>query len=187
MTDAALVAAKNAARAAGFARRAGAHASRRDGDAAHLLRVLHDHAGAPVAGYAAMRTEIDPAAALEAASRQGPVALPVIVASGQPLRFRRWHPGRAMERGTFGAMIPAAGDWVVPQVLVVPLVAFTRTGGRLGYGGGFYDRTLAALRAERPTLAIGFAYAAQQAPDLPLEGTDEPLDLIVTETGVIVP
>ena len=92
-----------------------------------------------------------------------------------------------MEEGPFGAMIPAAGGWIVPEILIVPLVAFDRKGGRLGYGGGFYDRTLAELRASGPVLAIGFAFAAQEAEDLPLEPTDQPLDLIVTEAGVIEP
>jgi 5-formyltetrahydrofolate cyclo-ligase len=71
--------------------------------------------------------------------------------------------------------------------VIVPLVAFDRNGGRLGYGGGFYDRTLEQLRAVQPTLAIGFAYADQESADLPLESTDQPLDLIVTEHGVIQP
>jgi 5-formyltetrahydrofolate cyclo-ligase len=74
-----------------------------------------------------------------------------------------------------------------PEILIVPLLAFNRTGGRLGYGGGFYDRTLEMLRAKRPTLAIGFAFAGQETDDLPLEPTDQPLDLIVTEQGVIEP
>ena len=74
---------------------------------------------------------------------------------------------------------------MTPEVLIVPLVAFSRDGGRLGYGGGFYDRTLEALRSERPTLAIGFAYAAQEAKVLPLEDTDQPLDIIVTDREVI--
>ena len=69
--------------------------------------------------------------------------------------------------------------------MIVPLLAFNRAGGRLGYGGGFYDRTLEKLRARRATLAIGFAFAGQEVDDLPLEPTDQPLDLIVTETGVI--
>jgi len=69
----------------------------------------------------------------------------------------------------------------------VPLVAFSRSGGRLGYGGGFYDRTLERLRARRPTLAVGFAYGAQEDPALPLEPTDQPLDVIVTEAEVITP
>jgi 5-formyltetrahydrofolate cyclo-ligase len=92
-----------------------------------------------------------------------------------------------MVKGEFGAMIPEAGDWMIPQILIVPLVAFDRRGGRLGYGGGFYDRTLEKLRATRATMAIGFAYAAQEDENLPLEPTDQPLDLIVTEQGVITP
>jgi 5-formyltetrahydrofolate cyclo-ligase len=107
--------------------------------------------------------------------------------AGQALQFRAWTPGCALVPGTFGAQIPAAGNWIEPEILIVPLVAFDRTGGRLGYGGGFYDRTLQLLRSRRATLAIGFAYAAQEMADLPLESTDQPLDLIVTEQGVITP
>lgn len=84
-------------------------------------------------------------------------------------------------------MVPASGAWLVPDVLIVPLVAFDRSGGRLGYGGGFYDRTLAELRAAGPVTAIGFAYAAQEADALVQEATDAPLDQIVTEREVIVP
>jgi 5-formyltetrahydrofolate cyclo-ligase len=74
-----------------------------------------------------------------------------------------------------------------PEIVIVPLVAFDRRGGRLGYGGGFYDRTLERLRARRATMAIGFAFAVQEAEALPLEETDQPLDLIVTEHGIIDP
>lgn len=74
---------------------------------------------------------------------------------------------------------------MVPQIVIVPLVAFDRKGGRLGYGGGFYDRTLELLRASGPVLAVGFAYAAQEADALPLEPTDQPLDMIITEQGVL--
>jgi len=87
--------------------------------------------------------------------------------------------------GAFGAQIPAVEDFFDPEIVIVPLLAFNRTGGRLGYGGGFYDRTLEQLRVRRATLAIGFAFAGQEIDDLPLEPTDQPLDLIVTETGVI--
>ena len=76
---------------------------------------------------------------------------------------------------------------VNPRIVIVPLVAFDRSGGRLGYGGGFYDRTLEKLRAVQPSMAIGFAYAAQEDENLPLEPTDQPLDLIVTEHGIITP
>lgn len=90
-----------------------------------------------------------------------------------------------MEPGTFGASVPADSDWMVPEVLIVPLLAFDRLGGRLGYGGGFYDRTLQMLRLSGPVVAIGYAFAAQEDEELPLEPTDEPLDMIVTEREVI--
>lgn len=188
MTDPDLTARKAAARKASFIRRAEAHALHGNGaTAAHLSEVLAGYRGVPLAGYAQMRTEIDPTPAMEEAAAHGPVALPVIIGAGQALKFRAWTPGCAMADGEFGARIPAEGDWIEPEILIVPLVAFSRTGGRLGYGGGFYDRTLEGLRAKRPTMAIGFAYSAQEDADLPLEATDQWLDLIVTETGVIEP
>ena len=174
------------ARAAAFVRRAEAHAAAR-GAAGKLSEVLAGHRGVPLAGYAAMRTEIDPRPALEEAAAYGPVGLPVIEAPATPLRFRLWTPDSTMVKGTFGAPVPEAGDWMIPQILIVPLVAFDRRGGRLGYGGGFYDRTLAILRSRGPVLAIGFAYAAQEADPLPQEATDQPLDLVVTETEIIEP
>ncbi|MEJ6401397.1 5-formyltetrahydrofolate cyclo-ligase [Yoonia sp. 2307UL14-13] len=174
---------KSAARRAAFARRKVAHDAG-IGNAGYLSEVLAGYRGVRLAGYMAMRTEIDPLAAMEEAAAHGPVGMPVIIGAGQPLRFRVWEPGVPMIKGEFGAMIPEVGDWMVPEIVVVPLVAFTRSGGRLGYGGGFYDRTLEGLRTARPTLAIGFAYGAQEDPDLPLEPTDQPLDMIVTETGV---
>ncbi|SEW24546.1 5-formyltetrahydrofolate cyclo-ligase [Cognatiyoonia koreensis] len=181
MTDANI---KAAARTAAFARRKAAHEAGQ-GTAGYLSEVLAGYRGVPLAGYMAMRTEIDPLPAMEEAAAHGPVGVPVIIGAGQALKFRTWSPGCCMVAGTFGAAIPESGDWMTPEILIVPLVAFDRTGGRLGYGGGFYDRTLAALRAKQPTLAIGFAYAAQEADALPLEPTDQPLDMIVTETGVI--
>lgn len=179
-----LAEAKAAARKAAFARRAMAHAAGHPDPAAHLREVLAGHRGKPLSAYMAMRTEIDPLSAMQA--HDGPVAVPVIVARGEPLRFARWAPG-AMVDGPFGARVPAVPDWIVPQVLIVPLVAFDRRGGRLGYGGGFYDRTLEGLRAQGPVTAIGFAWAAQEDDHLPLESVDQPLDLIVTEAEVIVP
>jgi len=76
-------------------------------------------------------------------------------------------------------------DFFIPEIVIVPLVAFDDAGGRLGYGGGFYDRTLELLRANGPVLTIGFAYDAQQADQLPLEPTDQPLDMIITESRII--
>ena len=177
---------KSAAREAAFARRKaaheGAHAS-----AGYLSEVLAGYRGVPLAGYMPMRTEINPLPAMAEAAAHGPVGVPVIIAKGQPLQFRTWDPDSPMIAGAFGAQIPETGAWMVPEILIVPLVAFDRTGGRLGYGGGFYDRTLEQLRSQRPTLAIGFAYGAQEDTALPLEPTDQPLDLIVTQMGVITP
>lgn len=177
-----LEAAKAAARKAAFERRKAAHGRGLDGAAQDRLSAfLMPHRGRPLAGFVPLRTEVNPLPVMAAMAAQGPVGVPVIEGAGQPLSFRAWRPGCRMEAGPFGAMVPLDGDTVLPEVLIVPLVAFDRQGGRLGYGGGYYDRTLERLRASRPTLAIGFAYSAQEADRLPLEPTDQPLDAIVTD------
>lgn len=176
---------KAAARTEAFARRKVAFQSRRAGDADRLAGVLAAQSGRALAGYMPMRTEIDCLPAM--AAHAGPVGVPVILGPGQALKFRRWTPDAPMIAGEFGALIPADGDRIVPEVLVVPLLAFDRRGYRLGYGGGFYDRTLEALRAEGPVTAIGFAFAAQEVEAVPVEATDQRLDLVVTEAEVIVP
>lgn len=173
---------KQAARQAAFAARKHAFAAGQ-GQAAELLAdYLAPYSGKILAGYMPMRTEINPLAAM--AAHQGPVCVPVIIGKAQPLRFREWSPGAEMIAGEFGALIPAEGAWMEPEVLIVPLVGFDAQGNRLGYGGGFYDRTLEGLRAKRPTLAVGFAFSAQRLSDLPLEPTDQPLDVIITEDGL---
>ena len=134
-----------------------------------LADFLAAYQGKALAGYMAMRTEIDPLAAMVA--HQGPVCVPVIIANGQPLKFREWSPGCRMEMGAFGAEIPAEGAWIEPEVLIVPLVGFDARGYRLGYGGGFYDRTLEGLRAKRPTFAVGFAFAAQELAEVPIDAS----------------
>jgi len=173
---------KAAARKAAFAARKVAFAAGQ-GQAAELLAdVLADHSGKRLAGYMAMRTEIDPTAAM--AAHAGPVGVPVILGPGQALKFREWSPGCAMVPGEFGAAIPAEGAWIEPEVLIVPLLAFDARGYRLGYGGGFYDRTLEGLRAKGPVLAVGFAFDAQEVDQVPTEPTDQRLDAIVTESGI---
>ena len=174
---------KAEARAAAFARRKAAFAGRGPGDTDMLREVLAGHAGKVLAGYMPMRTEIDPLPAM--AAHGGVVGVPVIPGEAQPLVFHRWHPGARMVAGAFGALVPEASEEVVPEVLIVPLLAFDRAGYRLGYGGGFYDRTLEGLRARGPVTAIGFAFAAQEVDRVPTEPTDQKLDLIVTERGVI--
>ena len=138
-----------------------------------------------LSGYMPMRSEIDPLPAMRA--HPGPVCVPVIQARAQPLRFREWSAEAPMVAGPFGADVPAKGAWLVPQVLIVPLLAFDGHGFRLGYGGGFYDRTLEMLRARGRVLALGFAFAAQRVDAVPREDTDEQLDAIMTEEGVLWP
>jgi 5-formyltetrahydrofolate cyclo-ligase len=176
---------KKNARAEAFARRKVAFAARSAADCDRLKAVLADHAGKVLAGYMPMRTEIDCLPAMKA--HDGPVGVPVILAAATPLKFRSWTADAAMIAGEFGARIPENGEWVEPDVLIVPLLSFDRRGYRLGYGGGFYDRTLEGLRSRKPVIAIGFAFSAQEVDEVPIEATDQPLDLIVTEAGVFAP
>ncbi len=180
-----LEAQKAAARKSAFARRKVAFDTAAPAACGVLSELLAGHRGVPLAGYVPIRTEIDPLAAMAEASAYGPVGVPVIQGAGQPLKFSAWEPDMPLRDGAFGARVPMVDAWMVPQIVIVPLVAFDRRGGRLGYGGGFYDRTLQELRARGPVLAVGFAFAAQEAGALPLEETDQPLDMIVTEAGVI--
>lgn len=153
---------------------------------ARLLDLLLPYRGRPVAGYSPMRTELDPVPAMTDLARDAAVGVPIIQAAGLPLIFHRWVPGCPMVAGPFGASVPENGVSMVPQVVIVPLVAFDLSGNRLGYGGGFYDRTLQGLRARGPVFAVGYAWDAQQADDLPLEATDQPLNALVTGSRTLV-
>ncbi len=176
---------KAAARKAAFLRRKQAFELAGPGQSGHLAEVLAGYRGVPLAGYMPIRTEINPLAVMAEAAAHGPVGVPVIQGEALPLEFSRWEPDCALREGPFGAKVPLVDDFFDPEIVIVPLVAFDLSGGRLGYGGGFYDRTLERLRARRATLAIGFAFDAQEAENLPLEATDQPLDLVVTESRII--
>ena len=114
--------------------------------------------------------------------------LPCVEVVGAPLVFREWSPGDDLVEEPFGTCAPAPPPTPRdPDVLLVPLLAIDRSGYRLGYGGGFYDRTLEALRAIKSISAVGVAYAAQEVPAVPRDEGDQPVDLIVTEREVIRP
>ena len=114
------------------------------------------------------------------------VGLPVMVKKAHPLQFRQWRPGDKLLPGGYGTSVPAPDKAIVePAVLFCPLLAFDRKGYRVGYGGGFYDRTLEALRATAPRLAIGLAFAAQEVEQVPIDEHDQRLDWIVTEKEAI--
>lgn len=176
---------KAQARKAAFARRKAAHTAGLVGRAGLLSEVLAGYRGVPLAGYMPIRTEISPLPAMEEACAHGPVGVPVIQGEAQPLKFSRWSSDGPLREGPFGAQVPEKDDYFEPEILIVPLVAFDRAGNRLGYGGGFYDRTLEGLRQRGGCLAIGFAYSAQEAAELPLGPTDQPLDMIVTEAEIL--
>lgn len=143
--------------------------------------------GAVVAGYWPMRDELDPRPTLAALLGRGcRIALPVVAGEGQPLAFRAWELDEPLEPGPYGTVQPAAGaDAVEPQLLLVPMLAFDRAGRRLGYGGGFYDRTLAALRGRHAVQAIGVAYAEQEVEAVPAGPEDARLDGVVTERAYL--
>ena len=142
---------------------------------------------AVVAGFAPIGSEIDVLPLLSSLSEDGhPCALPVVVGRGMPLVFRGWAPGTALIEAAFGVSVPpTSSPEVRPSVLLVPLLAFDAAGQRIGYGAGFYDRTLQALRGDGDVLAVGIAYADQQIDLVPVDGNDARLDLIVTESFVI--
>ena len=139
--------------------------------------------GSVVSAYWAMGDELDGQFLIRHLHEAGCViGLPVVVAKGQPLVFRRWRPETRFIPGGFGTQIPSPEEpEVVPERLIVPLLAFDASGYRLGYGGGFYDRTLAKLRALGPVTAIGFAYAGQEVETVPREDYDQQLDWLATE------
>ncbi len=133
--------------------------------------------GQCIAGYWPVRGEIDPRPLLLALGR--PIALPVTGPRGTALTFRLWRPGDRLAPGPFGLSEPT-GPPAEPDVLLVPLLAFDACGNRLGYGGGYYDRTIAATGA----LAIGAAYADQEVAAVPVGPEDRPLAGVVTEAGL---
>jgi 5-formyltetrahydrofolate cyclo-ligase len=181
---------KASLRQTAYAARKAAFLARHDSGAveaatAHLLGVIGAPQGRVISGYVPIRTEIDPTPAMTALHAAGArIGVPIIARKGRPLDFREWRPGCAMAEGPFGARIPETGDWLTPDTLIVPLVGFDAACNRLGYGGGYYDRTLARLARGGPIRAIGLAFAAQELPPLPIEPTDVALDCIVTEDGV---
>ena len=148
----------------------------------NLLEAIGDRAG-PISFYWPIRSEIDPRPVMEAIAADREVCLPVTVGYA-PLIFRPWSHGAKLETDPFGVSVPATSTEVVPRVLIVPLLAYSDAGHRLGYGAGHYDRTLEQLRQLRAVTAIGFAYEAQRFDALPTEDTDQPLDAIVTEEGI---
>lgn len=142
--------------------------------------------GCTLAGYVPLASEADPTELMTHLGARGHrLTLPCILAPDTPLIFRRYREGEPLHPGPFGTQQP--NDDAVPltpRVVLVPLLAFDAFGWRLGYGGGYYDRTLQMLRARGPVAAIGIAFAGQEVESVPHEDTDQPLDAVLTEKGL---
>ena len=153
---------------------------------ANIYGALMERTPGIVTGFLPIADEIDPRPAMTVLADVGwRRALPVVVAKGEPLEFRAWQPGDALEDGPLRTRHPAAGAAVTPDVLLVPMLAFDGAGMRMGWGGGFYDRTIEGLRAANPAvLAIGVAYSGQGVDKVPAGPQDARLDAVATEAGM---
>ena len=178
-----------ATRAAAFAAAPDAGAKMRERFLSELLPVLALPECAVFSGYIPVRQELDVLPLAHALAERGLTgSLPCVEDAGKPLLFRRWQADGPLVAAGFGLSEPPAdAPAIEPDLLLVPLLAFDRRGHRLGYGRGFYDRTLAALRARRAIVAVGLAFAAQEMLSVPTGSDDQRLDWIVTERDVIQP
>lgn len=143
-----------------------------------------------IGAYCAQGTELDPGPILQAILDLNPgrirAALPVAAAKYAPLTFRAWSPGDPLKADAYGIPSPlASAAEVLPNLLLAPVLAFDRAGGRIGQGGGHYDRTLENLRRQRPVFVLGVAFAGQEVEAVPMGPHDQRLDAIVTETEFI--
>jgi 5-formyltetrahydrofolate cyclo-ligase len=185
--------AKQAARNAAQAARKAAHLQLRETAgadvAARVNTVLNPEAGTVVSAFLSIGSEVDTSPLIQMLrERACRVALPCVEGPARPLIFRAYEDGQTLVAEPFGTRAPGEdAPILVPDILLVPLLAFDRAGYRLGYGGGFYDRTLEGLRAHKPVLAVGIAYSAQEVDAVPREATDQPLDWIVSEREAFQP
>jgi len=147
------------------------------------IDILH---GTIVSGYSPIRSEIDPVPLMRTLAAQGArLALPAVMARGKSLAFRAWSPGDRLMLGPLGILEPSpAAAELIPDIMLVPLAAFDRTGHRIGYGAGHYDFTLAHVRKVKAVMAIGLAFAAQEIEVVPALAHDVALDYVLTETKV---
>jgi 5-formyltetrahydrofolate cyclo-ligase len=143
--------------------------------------------GSVVSGFSPMKSEINPVPLMRKLADAGArLALPVIAGRGKPLIMRAWRFGEPLASGQWGIRepLPEAAE-VAPDILIVPLAAFDRAGHRIGYGAGYFDMTINALRAKKPVTAVGIAFAIQEISSVPATERDARLDLVLTERETI--
>jgi len=140
-----------------------------------------------VAGYAAHRSELNVWPLMHLLHNAGTrCCLPVLGAAEEALQFRHWRPDMALSANHLSILEPGqTADRLQPSIVVTPLLAFDRHGHRLGYGGGYYDRTLQELRSAGKVTAVGFGFGAQEVDEVPADDFDQRLDWIVTDAEAI--
>jgi len=145
--------------------------------------------GTIIAGYSPVRSECDPVPLMRSLAGKGAqLALPVVEPKDKTLSFAEWRQGEQLAAGPFGILQPRASALdVEPDIILVPLVGFDRSGHRIGYGVGYYDRTLQALRARKPVVAVGIAFVIQEIDTVVADANDQRLDLVLTEREMIDP
>jgi 5-formyltetrahydrofolate cyclo-ligase len=143
--------------------------------------------GGVVSGFMPMKSEINPIPLMRKLADAGAaLALPVVAGKGRPLIMRAWSVGEPLASGVWGIREPKPdAPEVFPDILIVPLLAFDRRGHRIGYGAGYFDMTITALRARKPVVAAGIAFAVQEIAEVPTTPRDARLDLVLTEREVI--
>ena len=141
-----------------------------------------------MAVYHAIRNEVNIMPYIKSLhAKQFPLCLPIVTRPEKMLRFLKWAPGALMKKSEFGTQVPMVEQEMIPQAILVPLVAFDRGGGRIGYGGGHYDVTLEQMRRlNKGLLTIGVAYDFQQMDEVPREAHDQLLDMVVTESEAVI-
>jgi len=143
--------------------------------------------GTIVSGFMPLKSEINPLPLMRKLSEAGAeLALPVVAGRGKPLIMRRWRWGAPLAARVWGIREPTSeSPQIEPDILLVPLLAFDRSGHRIGYGAGYYDLTIVQLRGKKPITAVGLAFAAQEIVHVPRTSFDAPLDLVLTEQEAI--
>jgi 5-formyltetrahydrofolate cyclo-ligase len=180
---------KNALRAQATETRRLARAADAEGNAAeavrkHFIANIIARQNAVFGGYWPIGTELDVRPLMTSLHQRGHVCALPVARRGRPLIFHKWRPTDRLVPGVFGIHMPDQRTPVIsPDYLLIPMLAFDAGGHRVGYGGGYYDRTIPEIRSRKPLVTIGIAYAAQEVPKVPTDEFDQTLDWIVTEDG----
>ena len=152
----------------------------------NLIDYFSNFKGKNIAGYLPIRNEVDILISLTYLSKNNLVCVPVIIKKNESLKFGVWEEKMKLVEGIYKILIPSRLSFITPEILLIPLVAFDRKKNRLGYGGGFYDKTIESLKKKQSQiLLIGIGFDEQECKQLPIESYDQPLDLVITQSRII--